>query len=173
MAFYRDSMLFNTESAMVSIQWVTKLFQQLESGVVHLDNINPHTPLNHFQNIVLQAAALSRYFWPVRKGRELRAEQLKAAFKVDENSPLKSRNLQNQMEHFDEKLDEYLHEGAFGIFLPSYFGLDTSGDKISHHLFRAYYTDIGVFEILGERLAIEPIVKEIIRIHKLLVKSED
>jgi hypothetical protein len=172
MAFYRDSMLFNTESAMLSIRYITELFQKLEKGEILIDDVNPQGPLNDFQNIILQGAALSRYFWPAREAHELRAEQLRLAFNVDENCPLKSRSLRNQMEHFDEKLDEYLHKGAFGVFLPCYFGPDTSGDKISHHLFRAYFTDTGIFQILGERYAIEPIVEEIIRIHKLLVKSE-
>ena len=37
MAFYRDSMLFNTESAMVSIRYITELFQKLENGEILID----------------------------------------------------------------------------------------------------------------------------------------
>jgi len=36
------------------------------------------------------------------------------------------------------------------------------------HLFRAYYVDTGVFELLGKRYEIQPLAREVGRIHEQL-----
>ena len=167
--FYITSMLFNAESALASAQWLSKLFAEIEAGE---RDINPHYPLNELQNIVLNGAALSRYFWPVRAGHEQRAAKLRSAFKVAEGNPLQNRDLRNHMEHFDERLDDYLAAGVVGQIFPSYFGPTPPPSQVRQHFFRAYYTDSGVFEILGKPFEIMPIVDEIVRIHELLTDFE-
>lgn len=39
------------------------------------------------------------------------------------------------------------------------------------HLFRAYYTDIGVFEVLGERFEMAPILEEVEELHERLLAA--
>ena len=58
----------------------------------------------HLQNIIIQSAALSRYFWPPRnrvkelnKIHKKRAEYLREAFEISKNSALKNRDLRNQL----------------------------------------------------------------------------
>jgi hypothetical protein len=70
----------------------------------------------------MQAGALSRYFWPVRKGHEWRGAQLRSAFGISDDSPLRSRDLRNSIEHFDERLDLFLDGGVTGHVLPEYVG---------------------------------------------------
>lgn len=166
-SFYMASMLFITESALRSVKSANEALKKMADGS---DNSNHGQTLNHLQNIIVQGAALSRYFWPVRKEHEKRGEILRSAFNVTNTSPLnpKSRDLRNQIEHFDEKLDIYLASGVFGIVLPHYIGPLPNTSDIHAHLFRAYYTDKAIFEILGKRFEINPITKEIARIHKLL-----
>ena len=100
--------------------------------------------LDSLQNLIAKAAALSRYFWPARDGKnqvhKRRADLLCRAFAVNDGSPLKDRELRNCMEHFDERLDHYLSKLIIGHIIPSYVGL--APDKVkclnifSAHTFR-------------------------------------
>lgn len=165
---YLESMLFITESAA----------QSLESAAIELEKFAANAPdfdqngtLNHLQNIIIQGAALSRYFWPVRKGHEKRANTLRRSLSVTDSSPLKSRDLRNAIEHFDEKLDLYLATGITGHIIPHYIGPYCEINGVPSHLFRAYYCDRGVFEVLGNRFEMEPLVAEMGRIHDALTQS--
>lgn len=149
--FYIHSMLFNTASAMKSIHHVSETFEKLPKAKTDdaLADLDQNDILNSLQNIVVQGAAISRYFWPARKGHEARAELLRVACGVTDESALKNRDLRNAIEHFDEKLDQYLADGIVGYIFPQYVGpLPTSGD-VPSHIFRAYYIDAGLFELLG------------------------
>ena len=86
---YIHSMLFNTKSAMNSISLLREVMEHLEQeGQKALVDIDTDDVLNHIQNIILQGAGLSRYFWPVRIGHERRAERLRSSLRVTENNPL-------------------------------------------------------------------------------------
>jgi hypothetical protein len=167
-SFYMESMLFITESALRSVKSANEALKKMAD---RSDDFNQRQTLNYLQNIVVQGAALSRYFWPARKEHEKRGEILRKAFNVTDTSPLKSRDLRNEIEHFDEKLDVYLAGGIFGVILPHYIGSLPDASATPSYLFRAYYTDKAIFEILGKRYEINPITKEIGRIHKLLDKA--
>ncbi len=157
-AFYIRSMLFNAESAARSVLQV--------NAVMHVVMENsPEDPvsvlpvqylLTELQNIIVQAGALSRYFWPVRSTHEWRGTQLREAFGISEDSPLRSRDLRNAIEHFDEKLDRYLENGVVGQVLPEFVGLSREQEGVPVHLFRAYYVDTGVFALLGKRYEVQP-----------------
>jgi hypothetical protein len=167
-AFYIQAMLFNSRSAIASIERLSDALESLSEDTSYpLPVRESGEILNDLQNVVTHGAALSRYFWPVRRGHEARAELLRSAIGVSEDSPLKNRKLRNQIEHFDEELDTYFSDGIFGIFFPAYVGLLPIRD-VPSHLFRAYYVDAGIFEMLGERYEIEPLANEIVRIHDRL-----
>lgn len=167
-AFYIDSMQFLTESALRSVAAANRILDKATEPT----GPDASQLLNHLQNVVLQGATLSRYFWPVRKGHEDRGDALCKALNVTDASPLKSRELRNEIEHFDEKLDAYLAGGIFGIILPSYIGAMPDEGGVTAHVFRAFYTDKAVFEILGKRFEVNPMVDEIARIHGLLDKAQ-
>jgi hypothetical protein len=159
-AFYYHSMAFITASAAQSAK---DLNRALKSGPSCLDD----AVLNPVQNIVLQAAALSRYFWPAYRQdiHSDRAEFLRRKFKIEENSSLKSRDLRNALEHFDERLDKYLEKGIVGHIIPQFVG-DLSGDReVPVHVFRAFDPTSATFEILGERFLVEPLYEELMAVH--------
>lgn len=168
--FYISSMLFNCQSAVHSVARVSQVFEKLPQQPTHDDIAALPTQgiLNELQNVVVQGAALSRYFWPVRKGHENRAEHLKRAFSVDEASPLYDRNLRNAIEHFDERLDKYLGAGLIGYIFPEFVGPRPAEDGVAGHFFRAYFLDVGVFRLLDEEYPVEPLVQEILRVNDLL-----
>lgn len=142
----------------------------MEEGI---DRTLTQAILNDMQNIIVHGAALSRYFWPIRKGHEERGAHLREAFKIDENNPLYSRELRNAIEHFDERLDRYLSKGIVGIVIPEYVGPKPSDDGVPGHLFRAFFTDAGEFRLLDSEHEMDPIVAEIIRIKDLLEEADE
>jgi hypothetical protein len=170
-AFYIEAMLFNTRSAMASINWISdsleRVLQETSDDPAH--PLDKNRLLDELQNLVQHAAALSRYFWPVSKGHNGRARHLRQALDVTEDKPLRSRDLRNAMEHLDEKLDTYLANGIAGHIFPEFFGVLSETDGVPVHMFRAYYLNVGLFEMLGKRYEIEPIANEIMRLHERLL----
>lgn len=175
--FYIQSMLFSAESAMASIEAVAEVMEAIR-GMTHAqvrETVDYRTLLNELQNIVLQAGALSRYFWPSRSLPQhvARAELLRAKLGVKDDSPLRSRELRNAMEHFDERLDAYLGHGIVGHILPEYVGPRLKGDGVPSHIFRGFFVDEGVFSLLGEEFGLQPIVDELVRIYSNLEYSSE
>lgn len=175
-AFYIDSMLLNTQSAIVSWERVSECLRMIDGEVAEHAQIDCATEeiLDSLQNLIARAAALSRYFWPARDGKnqehKKRADQLCRAFAVTDESPLKDRELRNCMEHFDERLDHYLSKLIIGYIIPSYVGPAPGQTEVPQHVFRAYFVDIGTFAILGTHYQIQPIVDEISRLHSILLQ---
>lgn len=174
-AFYIHGMLFNAQSAFRSIARISRAFDNLPDNWMEegIDRTLTQAILNDMQNIIVHGAALSRYFWPIRKGHEERGAHLREALKIDENNPLYSRELRNAIEHFDERLDRYLSKGIVGIVIPEYVGPKPSDDGVPGHLFRAFFTDAGEFRLLDSEHEMDPIVAEIIRIKDLLEEADE
>jgi hypothetical protein len=168
-AFYIISLLFCTESALRSAVRISELVSQHEGGRYKFP---PQPALDELQNIALQGAGISRFFWPSDKKHNVRGEILRKAFAVTDESPLRSRTLRNKMEHFDEYLDGYLKTCIAGQFIPDYFGPKPPRDRGPLRFFRAFFTNTGEFEILGDIFVMQPIVDEIRRIHELLTHSD-
>jgi len=175
--FYIQAMLFNCQSALQSIARISSVFEKLPQDVKeeHLLSLPVHAILNELQNVVIQGAALSRYFWPVRKGHEDRGRQLRQALAIGDDSPLHDRNLRNAIEHFDEKLDVYLSSGLVGYIFPEFVAPRPRPrkDGVPDHFFRAYFIDCGVFQLLDGEYEIEPIALEIHRISAALKDADE
>ena len=168
--FYVESLLFCTESALSSASAIINLLENNKDGKF---DFPPQPHLNKIQNIVNQGAAISRFFWPSDTKYKNRGKALCAAYDVMDTSPLRCRKLRNMMEHFDEYLDDYLDDCTAGQFIPDYFGRKPPSDRGPVKIFRAFFTNTGEFEILGQIFSIQPIVDEIGRIHNLLLESVD
>ena len=180
-AFYIHGMLFCTASAIRSISLLNKNLQKLFEDELEPSGIaaRQRMVLDSLQIILNQGAALSRFFWPSRTDSDgvhaARAARLRSASGIldDDSNPLRNRELRNALEHFDEKLDLYLQGHIVGNVIPEYVGPSVEPGGVPTHVFRAFYADIGVFEMLGKRYEVQPIVDEIYRIHEWLVKCED
>lgn len=170
--FYIHGMLFNTQSAVHSIDHVSKLLHTLSESKRSIQPSETEDILNHLQHIIVQGAALSRYLWPVRKEHAKRGLMLRNSLKVTDENPLKARDLRNDIEHFDEKLDLYLANGLVCYIFPQHVGLLPENDGVPCHVFRAYYVDVGIFELLGKRYEIQPISDEIWHLHSLLIQCD-
>lgn len=174
-AFYIEGMLFCTTTA---LRAAGDVHAALERSAEHVQSAsgwqeNARIILDGVQTLALQAAALSRYLWPVRtkKLHLLRAARLRSGLGISEDSCLSNRDLRNALEHFDERLDEFCRTLVAGIILPTYVGPLGEQYEVPRHLFRAYYTDIEVFEVLGERFEMAPILEEVEELHERLLAA--
>lgn len=167
-------MLFNCQSAIRSIARIEAVFEKLPLEVTEEDlrKLPTHAILNELQNVVVQGAALSRYFWPVRKGHEERGKHLREAFGIRDGNPLQERELRNAIEHFDERLDAYLASGMVGYIFPEFVGPRPSEDSVPGHFFRAFFVDCGVFRLLGGEFQMEPLAAEILRLGQALEEAD-
>ncbi len=173
-ALYIQSMLFNSMSAIRSIAHLETIFAELPEhpAVDDVQHLPMKVVLDELQNVVLQAAALSRYFWPVRKEHEQRGRLLRRVFALDKSSPLHNRDLRNALEHFDERLDKYVASEPVGYFFPEYVGARPVEDGVPGHFFRAYFVDTGAFRILSEEFDMQPLADELMFIHGHLVNLD-
>lgn len=178
-AFYMQCIRFHCEAAMLSINFLAEFASMTNraDGNYEIDGELQDSILNHLQNILVHAAAISRYAWPSKAGKENlhanRGTELKGRLGLSDESPLRDRNLRNKLEHFDENLDIYLASNPIvGHIIPAYVGGPIDNQGIPIHLFRAFYVDTAVFEILGHRFEVQPIVDELCRIYGLFYAVE-
>jgi hypothetical protein len=164
--FYQQSIDFCLQSAARSIDLIGELMEAVDSNqsLEPLAEVEPQLVLNELQNIIVQGAAVSRYFWPVRSKYEARGVELRKTYAVLEDSPLKSRELRNAIEHFDERLDEHLEQGIVGVIIPHYLGPTPPPTQVKQHFFRAYFIDTGIFQLLENRFEVDPLAQELWRL---------
>lgn len=170
----------STSSALQACERASKYIEAISAGKIGYQD-RKNELLDCLQNFINHSGAVARYFFPsfggVKKGRrdihQKRAAYLRRVFEVDENSPLFDKRLRNAIEHFDERLDHYLEEGVVGQIYPSLILDDPEDTEVPHHIFRAYYFNDGIYQVLGERHNIRPILDEMIRVNDMLVKFDE
>lgn len=170
-AFYIQSMLFNAIAAARSAQSACAML-----GVVRENGTYEHLYgtrfLSELQNLVVNAGALSRYFWPAKADHRWRGVELRQAFGIGDDHALKERKFRNAIEHFDENLDNYLDGGVFGHILPEYIGPALHSGGTPTHIFRAFYVDTGKFQLLGETYDIQPVADAVAELCNQLVHMD-
>lgn len=149
---------------------VSKEFNNEKEEVIK-KNKNEILLLDSLHNIINHASALSRYFWPSGKKElyKIRGNFLRQKFEIHNENPLRARQVRNAIEHFDERLDEFIQNPVTGVIYPNYVGRKHE-NEFQSFMFRAYYTDEQTFEVLGEKFEIIPIIDEIVRINELIIE---
>ena len=169
-ALYIESMLRHTSSAKRSIN-VVKDWMTLINREDHQALDLPKSELfEHLQNILHQAGCISRYFFPSRE-RPIylaRSCRLKQAFGVENESPLADRDLRNAIEHFDERLDNYLSQNQVGEFFLQDIGYVLPECETPFHILKGFYINPLVFILLGKEYEMAPIVNELLRLNESL-----
>ncbi len=175
-AFYIDAMLWHSTSAKQSIDDVGAWIGLVRANDAKALELPKDQLFERLQNIVIQAASLSRYLWPSpRKPQEVhtkRASRLRQGLAVRDDSALYNRDLRNGLEHFDEKLDLYLMGNIVGKISPIYVAEDEPVSEVPLHIFKAFYTNPLVFVLLGVRYEMETLVSELNRLHASLLDCQ-
>lgn len=172
--FYIESLLTKTKTAISGYELLDKIITDQK-----LFEQNPYRLIDLAENIINQAAAISRYLFPSRnegaknETHKLRGEKLRESLQVAHDNVLEHRFVRNYAEHFDEKLDKYLSKPRAGNFIPSKVVFDSNELDEVTFVFRAYVVNEFKFICLEKEIVILPIVEEIYRIHNLLIDFRD
>jgi hypothetical protein len=171
-ALYIESMLWHTKSAFYSISAIRDWLDAIRNHGLGRINTNESDLFNELQNILHQAGCVSRYFFPTgRAAKPLhtrRAEKLRESFNIKEDNPLSDRDLRNAIEHFDERLDQYLAENQIGNFFPTFIDYNIQQSDIPTHIFKGFYINPIIFSLLGKSYEMNPLIEEMLRVHNLL-----
>ena len=175
--FYIEAMLFHTTAALRAAH---EVHEALELGARHASasaewQQSALEIISGAQVIALQAAALSRYLWPPRdqEPHASRASQLRQALGIHVDSRLRSRELRNHLEHFDERLDEFCGNLVAGHIMTTYVGPSGLRPEVPTSFFRAYFTDVAVLEVLGKQFELSPVLEEVEALHVQLRRCVD
>lgn len=166
--FYIESLLTSAKTAISDYEHLDQIITNQE-----LFSQNPYILVDLAENIINQAATISRYFWPARqtpKIHRLRGEKLREKLLIEDDNVLKSRSVRNFIEHFDENLDEFLNKPIAGTFLPTTIVFNSNELNEVTFVFRAYIINEFVYRTLDREICIIPLIKEIYRIHNMLVE---
>lgn len=163
-AFYVQAILYASERADAAF---TKFGESLGPAAKPAEVVAlVHEALGH-------TAALSRFFFPVRKGAltRARAANLRKTFAIGNASPLIDRELRNALEHFDERLDDYLLGDMFGYIFPGPMLDDAElADDPMGHIFRMVDPAREIFVLLGKKHEFGMVRSEVRRIADLARK---
>lgn len=162
--FYIESLLSITRTIQSEVNAVDFILKELESG----EHKNENILIDAVQNICTQTALISKFFWPITKDKihKVRGQKLREVYKITETSRLKTKEVRNFIEHFDEKLDLFLHKFQAGSIIPRYVG--SRINKEATVIFRAYFIEEAVFKIFDLEYELLPILKEIKTLHIML-----
>jgi hypothetical protein len=154
---YLASVIYAAEAAIVAYQRYVRAREQEDGDSAAASAI--HEALGH-------AAGLSRFFWPSGgKLPKVRAKYLRNRLAVEGDSPLRNRRLRDALEHFDERLDEFLLADCVGLLLPEPMVADVNQvDDPTAQIFKLVDPWNGVFVVLNERFAFQAIIEEVARI---------
>lgn len=80
-------------------------FQNIRSGANSLDAENVFFYVDAFLS---HANNISRLLWPERETSKARGDRLRAELNISDDSPLRLREIQEQLDHFDERVEDWL-----------------------------------------------------------------
>ena len=146
-----------------------RAFARFESlAVTHPQHRNPDEAFEALQLALTHAAAVSRFFKPSRRGigglSAARGTKLSVAFGVNETSPLINRSLRDAIEHYDERLDEYLLDPKMGNTVAIGLGADAPAPDSASFALRWINLVDGNVQVLGRDYDYSQTKKEITRI---------
>lgn len=92
-----------------------------------LQTQNPQESANFFRaahDFVGHASHVSRMLWPSsrKRGAKERGYALRSSLGVDDSDPLSRRGLRNNLEHFDERLDDWVEQSPNRIYIDNIIG---------------------------------------------------
>lgn len=165
--------IFYIESLLSLTRRITDDYERLDQIITsqELLNQNAYELIDLAESIINLSASISRYLKPTKRElvHKLRGEKLSEHLMVDSDNVLLSRAVRNFIEHFDENLDSFLQEPIAGSIYPQTVVFNSSDLNAVSFVFKCYIINEFKYRTLDREVEIIPLVKEVYRIHNLLV----
>lgn len=112
------------------------------------------------QAFLVHAAMVSKLFWPSDQTAraKTRGRELRAVFGLGEDHPLSKRTLRNHLEHYDDRVDDWVERSRNRHIVIDMIGPPTAigGSAIDpEDLMRVFDPSTGVFWFRGEKFDIK------------------
>jgi hypothetical protein len=128
------------------------------------------------QTILVASANISKMLWGGKSRLELRRD-----LGVTEDSPLRDRELRNDFEHFDERLESWYRMSEHGTYVGRNIGPFGSIPRLPDvERFQHYNSETGIVSFFAHAVSIPDLVREAARIlpiaeaeSKLRMRRED
>lgn len=144
--FYIRSIMFSAKKSITSFNSFWQQLQESES--------DPENIVYDLYEALAHAATISRYFWPSHNKKRLhssRGLKLRNAFTLNDNNPLKDRQLRDTIEHFDERLDKFLLNDPIGHIFDLIITDQEILDNEATYIFRLVDPTRGIVVLFGEK----------------------
>lgn len=165
---YLHAIRSHTHSAFRSLGMIERICNT-HSSKLHDRAVQRHN-LDQMQNVIEQAGAISRYFWPADNKHAGRGQFLRIIFEIEDDDPLSDCSLRNSLEHYDEYLDKLFSRPNAGEYIPDYFSPKLDLNQGFRYFLRAYFPDTNEFIVLGKSHRVQPIAESIGRINESLLQ---
>lgn len=149
------------EFALTSIAYINDSLSNLEK-----DNAGNQLWL-FVQNFLVSTANVSKLLWGSKKQVSESRKPLRDSLGVEENSLIKSRELRNHFEHFDERIESWATSSKRKNFVDSNIGPSNFivGVDLEDFL-RNFDTDAMAVTFKGDTFELQPIVDELVDLRK-------
>ncbi len=128
------------------------------------------------QTLLSSAAMLSKLFWPGRGGLASRGPHLRDLLGISDDSPLRNRDLRNDFEHYDERIDVYAASGRRAHIDRNVGPVSMFGKVPPELINRHYDPEAESLSFRGAEIVIGPLVGECARLvgaaHALLPEGQ-
>lgn len=168
--FYIESLLTLTKRIIGDYELLVRVIKDQE-----LFEQNPFQLIDLAESIINLSASISRYLNPTKQDlvHKLRGEKLREYLIVVPDNILLSRTVRNFIEHFDENLDSFLQRPIAGNIYPQRIVFNSSELDDTAFVFKCYVVNEFKYRTLDREIEIIPIVKEVYRIHNLLIDFKE
>lgn len=154
----------------------TEVFKQCEFAITsatYMNNVihnadNKNNLWYFTQNFLIASANVSKLLWGSKKKISQSRLPLRESLNIKENSLIKSRELRNDFEHFDERVESWSLESQRKNFMDSCIGPINMFNGIDpEDIFRHFDTHKMEITFKGKTYELQPILDELIEVHSV------
>lgn len=166
---YLKQISMDCDSCMDTANRMKLLINDIEQGKATIGE-NEYKFFAELANFVNKTAAISRMFWPpvphkpgkrttAQNRAKKRGDDLLFELKIPLDSPIKNRNIRNNFEHYDERLDDWAYSSINKNFLNYVYGPRNAVSGIEDgDIIHRYNPETDIYSFRGKEFNIKELV---------------